>query len=159
MSELIYERYGKILSNDVIQKLVGAHDDFKITKHHSLPSKNILIGALLPKPVESDDFNKNSKDLNSISVKCLFQEDISPITIDISFSVFYRIFPSFEQQSAAVNKQGNKKNYAIERVWKRKDFTIPKVSFNPLNSNEVKLDLSQLFKEIKAFLQILFKLL
>lgn len=149
MSELIYERYGKILSNDVIQKLVGAHDDFKITKHHSLPSKNILIGALLPKPVESDDFNKNSKDLNSISVKCLFQEDISPITIDISFSVFYRIFPSFEQQSAAVNKQGNKKNYAIERVWKRKDFTIPKVSFNPLNSNEVKLDLSQLFKEIK----------
>ena len=44
MSELIYEKFGKILSNEVVQKLVGAHDDFKITKHHSLPSKNILRG-------------------------------------------------------------------------------------------------------------------
>lgn len=41
MSELIYEKFGKILSNDVVQKLVGVHDDFKIIRHHSLPSKNI----------------------------------------------------------------------------------------------------------------------
>ena len=26
MSELIYEKFGKILSNDVVQKLVGAHE-------------------------------------------------------------------------------------------------------------------------------------
>ena len=45
MSELVYEKFGKILSNNVVQKLVGEHDDFKITKHHLLPSKNILIGA------------------------------------------------------------------------------------------------------------------
>ncbi len=148
MSELIYEKFGKILSNDVIQKLVGAHDDFKITHHHSLPSKNILIGALLPKSIESDDNIQNSKDLNSISVKCLLNDDISLINVDVSFSVFYRCFPSFEQQIEGIKKQGNKKNYSLERVWKRKEFSISNLSIDP-NLDDVELDLSELIKEIK----------
>ena len=110
MSELIYEKFGKILSNDVVQKLVGVHDDFKIIRHHSLPSKNILIGALLPKPVESDSSIESSKDLNSISVKCLLDEISSPLNIDISFSVFYRIFPTFEQQLEGIKEQKDKKS-------------------------------------------------
>ena len=149
MSELIYEKFGKILSNDVVQKLVGAHDDFKITKHHSLPSKNILIGALLPKSLETDGFNQNSKDLNSLSIKCLVKDEVSPINIDLSFSVFYRIFPSFEEQIKAVKKQGNKKNYSMERVWKRMDFPISNLSINPLNPENVELDLTKLFEDIK----------
>ena len=149
MSELIYEKFGKILSNDVVQKLVGAHDDFKITKHHSLPSKNILIGALLPKSVELNDSIGNSKDLNSISVKCLVEEEAFPINVDISFSVFYRIFPSFEQQAEGIKKQGNKKNYSMERVWKRKDFIISNLSIDPSNPDNVELDLNDLIKEIK----------
>ncbi len=149
MSELIYEKFGKILSNDVVQKLVGAHDDFKITKHHSLPSKNILIGALLPKSMESDISVENSKDLNSISVKCLLNDDVSPIDIDISFSVFYRIYPSFEQQVEAIKEQGSKKYYSMERVWKRKDYTISNLFIDPLDSEHVELNLDDLIKEIK----------
>ena len=109
MSELVYEKFGKILSEDVVQKLLGAHDDFKITHHHSLPSKNILIGALLPKPVESDNFNQNSKDLNSVAVKCLLKDKILPLNIDISFSVFYRVFPSFEQQISSIKGFGKER--------------------------------------------------
>lgn len=149
MSELIYEKFGKILSNDVVQKLVGAHDDFKITKHHSLPSKNILIGALLPKSVELDNSIENSKDLNSISVKCLVVGEAFPINVDISFSVFYRVFPSFEQQTEGIKEQGNKKNYSMERVWKRKDFSISNLFINPSNPDNVELDLDDLIKEIK----------
>ncbi|WP_406536099.1 hypothetical protein, partial [Methanobrevibacter sp.] len=149
MSELIYEKFGKILSNDVVQKLVGAHDEFKITKHHSLPSKNILIGALLPKSVDSESSVGNSKDLNSISVKCLLDGDISSINVDISFSVFYRIFPSFEQQVEGIKEQGNKKSYSMERVWKRKDFSINNLSINPLNPDYNELDLTDLITEIK----------
>ena len=148
MTELIYEKFGKILSNDVVQKLVGAHDDFKITKHHSLPSKNILIGALLPKSMESDISIENSKDLNSISVKCLLTDEISPIDIDISFSIFYRVFPSFEQQLEGIKEQGNKKSYPMERVWKRKDFSI-NLAIDPSNSGYKELDLTNLIKEIK----------
>ena len=149
MTELIYEKFGKILSNDVVQKLVGAHDDFKITKHHSLPSKNILIGALLPKSMESDISIENSKDLNSISVKCLLNDISSLLDIDISFSVFYRIFPTFEQQVEGIKEQGDKKSYSIERVWKRKDFSISNLSIDPLNPDNIELDLSGLIKEIK----------
>ena len=149
MSELIYEKFGKILSNDVVQKLVGAHDDFKITKHHSLPSKNILIGALLPKSSNSDTFIVNSKDLNSISVKCLLDGDLSSLNINLSFSIFYRIFPSFEQQIEGIKEQGDKKYYSMERVWKRKDFSISNLSIDPLNPDLVELDLSDLIKEIK----------
>ncbi|WP_405290628.1 helicase-related protein [Methanobrevibacter sp.] len=148
MSELIYEKFGKILSNDVVQKLIGAHDEFKITKHHSLPSKNILIGALLPKSVESDVSIENSKDLNSISVKCLLKDDVSPINVDISFSMFYRVFPSFEEQIEGIKKQGNKKSYSIERIWKRKDVSISNIAVNPLNGDNVELDLSAVIKEI-----------
>lgn len=149
MSELIYEKFGKILSNDVVQKLVGAHDDFKVTSHHSLPSKNILIGALLPKSPESDISVENSKDLNSISVKCLLKDDISPINLDISFSVFYRILPSFEQQVNGIKEQGNKKNYSLERVWKRKDFSILNLAIDLSSSDNIELDLSDLVKEIQ----------
>lgn len=149
MSELVYEKFGKILSDDVVQKLLGAHDDFKITHHHSLPSKNILIGALLPKPLESDNFNQNLKDLNSIAVKCLLEDKILPLNIDISFSVFYRVFPSFEQQISSIEDQGNKKSYTMERIWKRMDITIENVSINPLISDNIELDLSGFIKEIK----------
>ncbi|MBE6495226.1 MAG: hypothetical protein E7Z78_02165 [Methanobrevibacter thaueri] len=149
MSELIYEKFGKILSNDVVQKLLGAHDDFKITQHHSLPSKNILIGALLPKSPESEISIENSKELNSISVKCLLEDNVTPINVDVSFSVFYRVLPSFEQQIEGIKDQGNKKNYPIERVWKRKDFSINNLTINPLNSEKIELDLSDLIKDIK----------
>ena len=153
MSELVYEKFGKILSNDVVQKLVGAHDEFKITQHHSLPSKNILIGALLPKAIESD-VGGNSKDLNSISIKCLFEEEIRPITIDLSFSIFYRIFPSFEQQIKGIKEQGNKKNYSMERIWKRKDVSISNLDIGPSNSNNIELDLSHIIEEIKSDINV-----
>ncbi len=149
MSELIYEKFGKILSNDVVQKLVGAHDDFKITKHHSLPSKNILIGALLSKSNDPDKTKGNMKDLNSISVKCLLKEVMSPINIDISFSIFYRVFPTFEQQVKAIEKQSNKQNYSMERVWKRKDYSINNLSIDLLSDDNVELDLSGLISEIQ----------
>ena len=149
MSELIYEKFGKILSNDVVQKLVGAHDDFKITQHHSLPSKNILIGELLPKAPESEISIENSKELNSLSVKFLLNDLTSPIDIDLSFSVFYRIFPSFEQQLEGIKEHGNKKFYSMERVWKRKDFQITNLSIDPLNLDNIELDLSDLIKDIK----------
>lgn len=148
MSELVYEKFGKILSNDVIQKLVGAHDEFKITQHHSLPSKNILIGALLPKSVESDTVER-SKDLNSISVKCLVEEEVRPINIDLSFSMYYRIFPSYEQQLEGIKNQGNKKGYSMERIWKRKDVSISNILIDPSNSTNVELDLSEVIDEIK----------
>lgn len=149
MSELMYEKFGKILSNEVVQKLVGAHDDFKITKHHSLPSKNILIGALLPKSNEPDKTKGNLKDLNSISVKCLLKETMSPINMDISFSIFYRVFPTFEQQVKAIEEQGDKQYYQMERVWKRKDFSINNLIIDLLTGDSVELDLSDLISEIK----------
>lgn len=149
MSELIYEKFGKILSNYVVQKLVGAHDDFKIIKHHSLPSKNILIGELLPKSVETDMSIESSKDLNSISVKCLLNEINSPLNIDVSFSVFYRIFPTFEQQLGGIKEQKDKKTYSMERIWKRKDFSVHNLLIDPLNLDNIELDLSDLIDEIK----------
>lgn len=149
MSELVYEKFGKILSNDVVQKLVGAHDDFKERKHYSLPSKNILIGALMPKSIESKNSINNSKDLNSISVKCLLNEINSPLNIDVSFSVFYRIFPTFEQQIEGIENQKDKKHYSMERVWRRKDVFISNLSINPLNQDNIELDLSDVIKEIQ----------
>lgn len=75
--------------------------------------------------------------------------NLSPLNINISFSVFYRVFPSFKQQIKGIKGQSNEKNYSMERVWKRKDYTISNLSINPINSNLVELDLSDLIKEIK----------
>lgn len=47
MSELIYEKFGKILSDDVVQKLVGIHDDFKVYYHQLLPSKNYCLNYIV----------------------------------------------------------------------------------------------------------------
>lgn len=149
MSELNYEKFGKILSNDVVQKLVGAHDDFKERKDYSLPSKNILIGDLSPKLIEKDSSRDKSKSLNSISVKYLLNEIKSPLDIDVSFSVFYRVFPTFEQQYEGIGDGKDKKEYPMERIWKRKDISISNLSINPSNIDNVELDLLNSIKEIQ----------
>lgn len=150
MSEITYEKFGKILSNDVVEKLVGSHDDFKIiTDRSTLPSKQILIGALTPKSIETEIGNEKSTDLNSISVKCLIADKVSPMNLDISFSIFYRIFPSFEQQTSDIEENDDKKKYPMKNIWKRHDCTINDVLIDPLDSNPIELDLSEFIDEIK----------
>ena len=84
----------------------------------------------------------------------MLDEISSPLNIDISFSVFYRIFPTFEQQLEGIKEQKDKKSYSMERIWKRKDFSIYNLLVDPLNLNNIELDLSDLINEIKEDLNV-----
>ena len=46
MSELAFETFGNILSEDVIKKLIGEHKSTERIMDCSLPSKKIVVGNL-----------------------------------------------------------------------------------------------------------------
>lgn len=114
-----YEKYGNILANDILKKLVGSHDDFNRMEWFDQPSKNILIGVLNGVKGISDNVMEDKRLVNSLSVKFLLKNIKSGIDVDYKFFVYYRVYPTFEEQKKYAEKiTGDKINFA--RIWQRK---------------------------------------
>ena len=134
-----YDRFGDILVSDVISKLSGTHDDFKRFKSPDKPSRNIILGTLSDRT--RLDFSEDSGDIieekqnissvknNSLSVKFLIKDN-SIVNIKPSFSIFYRVIPTFEEQSIFIQGKYKKIPQKIELVpiWKRKKLNFSEVS-------------------------------
>ena len=128
-----YEKFGNILVNNILDKITGVHPDFERIAFYEPPSENILIGTLGGSYDESHTdetkdvkfhFDKESNNdsifPNSLSVKFLLDKFSSEMTVDLSFNVFYRVYPTYEEQLAHSN-DSKSKNVRFFRVWKRKN--------------------------------------
>lgn len=160
-----YETYGNILANDIIKKLVGSHDDFDRMEWFDQPSKNILIGVLNGIKDTPDNLMEDKRLINSLSVKFLLKDFKSIIDVDYEFFIYYRVYPSYEEQKKFVEKiTDDEINFA--RVWKRKkvkgtfsfdnpDFEVELSSKMSEVIDEIKMDskaLKQIFKFSKSIL-------
>ena len=108
-----YEKFGNILADDILEKLTGAHPNFERIQQHTLPSSRILIGTL-----GGIDANSEEEFLNSFSIKFLLDEFNSEMDLDFDFNVYYRVYPTYDEQNAY--KKDNK-NITFDRIWKRKN--------------------------------------
>lgn len=128
-----YEKFGNILVNNILGKITGVHPDFERIAFYEPPSENILIGTLGGSYDESNtdetkdvkfhfekESNNDSIFPNSLSVKFLLDKFTSEMTVDLSFNVFYRVYPTYEEQLAHSN-DSKSKNVRFFRVWKRKN--------------------------------------
>ena len=115
-----YEKYGDILANDILKKLVGSHDTFERMEWFDNPSKNVLIGVLNGVKDSSENVLEDKRLINSLSVKFLLQDFNSEISSDFKFFVYYRVYPTFDEQKKFIeDKSGDKVTFA--RIWKREE--------------------------------------
>lgn len=152
-----FENFADIMSNDVLCKLVGDHDNFN-RFFANLPSDDIFVGNIAEKlNPEHDDYEFKKRYLtNSESVKFLLKELKDDIDVDIIFNVYYRVFPTYEEQKAHKINYYNSDNIALVPVWQKKEVTFNE-TLNDENK-EIKLDfskyLSQIYKDPNALLKI-----
>lgn len=162
-----YEKFGNIFVDNILDKITGVHPDFERIAFYEPPSENILIGTLggsydVSKTDKTKDemhhFEKETNDdsifPNSLSVKFLLEKFSSEMTVNLSFYIFYRVYPTYEEQIAHANESKNK-NIGFFRVWKRKkidcSLTFDKKS-SLINLSSV---ISKNIEEIKDDLSVL----
>ena len=142
-----YKRFADIMSNDVLAKLEGSHSDFLRFRSMNKPSRSIIIGSLSDADIKSNRSKTTVKN-NNLSIKFLLDKFNDSIEVIPSFSVFYRVFPTFEEQKEYVlelDDDNDKHNFA--KIWKRKNFIGDPISLN-LNFNSFEIDLSKFIDEI-----------
>ena len=113
-----YEKFGNILVGNVLDKLTGVHEDFDRFNLHELPSNEILVGTL--GGVNSESGDNESPFPNSMSLKFLLDDFKSEISLDLQFSLYYRVYPTYEEQLEQSLKSKSKKMY-FSRIWKKKE--------------------------------------
>jgi len=156
-----YEKFGNILVENVLDKLTGMHTDFERIGFHEPPSNNILIGTLGGVNL-TQDIDNDSIFPNSLSVKFLLNDFSSEISVDIEFYLYYRVYPTYEEQ-LEYSKKNKSEKMRFQRIWKRKkveanvvfdkNTKILSLSNNILNSvEEIKEDLD-LLREDTSFVK------
>lgn len=133
-----YEDFGNILANDVLDKLTGVHPNFERSTFDGFPSNNILIGTINGLADTDDDEQSNNFLFpNSITTKFLLEDLSSDIAVDLKFNVFYRVYPSYEEQKAFVEKR-DLKRVRFYPMWKRMEIKHT-VILNKGSENEISI--------------------
>lgn len=129
-----YERFGKILVKNVLSRLTGVHEDFYRRPFNSLPSRELIIGGLGGTPEDIDDTDEHYQSLNSLSVKFLLNELEDDIDINISFFIYYRVYPTFSEQKKYLD-EFSKNNFAY--IWKKEEINDIKLSLNNFDEDSI----------------------
>ena len=143
-----FEKFADILSNDILEKLVGCHDDFDRMMWHDPPSKNILIGNLYGFKELKDKEMEDIRLVNSLSVKFLLENFESEINIDFEFFIYYRVYPTFKEQSSS-KRSAKKGKFSMMRVWKRKKVEGTVIFDKTLDEYSLSSNIAEVIDEIK----------
>ena len=73
-------------------KLIGKHDDFKRFRETYTPSRTVFVGNLKGSN-DLDLNNSKSGASNSLSLKFLLKDITDDINVNLSLSLFYRVYP------------------------------------------------------------------
>lgn len=128
-----YKQFANVLVDDVLSKLDGSHDKFKRFETAHKPSKIIILGSLGDRDsnfsagnvIETKRTLTSIKN-NSLSVKFLVKDLNGSIKIKPSASVYFEVYPTFNEQKKYVSKKYDKIPQKVEvaRIWERKNVHI-----------------------------------
>lgn len=147
-----YSKFTNILANEVLTKLKGQNKKFERFESFDKPSKSIFIGTLGDIVEDKQITSNNKSDLknNSLSLKFLLKDIQDNITVIPKLSVYYRVYPTYEEQIDYLNLDDFEKTDSIPlaHIWVRKN-----LQFDPLSmalENDVQyLDFENIISEIK----------
>lgn len=140
-----YKRFADVLAGDILSKLEGSHEDFSRIMSINKPSRSIILGSL--SDVDLKNRSKSSVRNNGLAVKFLINNLSDSFDIIPSFSVFYRVFPTFDEQKKFYSDNNFKNESEFARVWKRKEFSCDPITLD-FENDEFEIDLNDFIKEI-----------
>lgn len=131
-------KFVDIMVNDILGKLEGSHPLFRRIEVPDKPSKIIVLGTLGDKSTDystqgpNQERTMSSVKNNSLAIKFLIDKDNEKIGIVPTFSLYYRVYPTFQEQTEYAKKNYKTVSEKIEiaRIWKRKDITVDELIFN-----------------------------
>lgn len=147
-----YNKFAELMVDDVINKLRGSHDTFSRFESKDKPSRTIVLGTLSEENrdayTESSGSQKSKSSVknNSLSIKFLIKEENATLTVKPSLSVFYRVYPNFEEQVKYIDKKIGEittETVDIAFIWKRKDLNFDEIVFNDYKNSEDELDFQE----------------
>ncbi|MGC9517487.1 MAG: DEAD/DEAH box helicase family protein [Methanomicrobiales archaeon] len=129
-----YNKFTELMVRDVLDKLQGKHASFERIITREKPSRSIFVGSLGDlEEEEITNYNKIRLKNNSLSVKFLLEDYKENITVIPTLSVYYRVYPTYEEQLNFVNnmKFEKKADVPLAKIWVRKI-----ISFDPADFHE-----------------------
>ncbi|HHY00178.1 MAG TPA: hypothetical protein GX531_02210, partial [Methanothermobacter sp.] len=145
-------KFANILANDVLDKLKGQNEKFNRFESFDKPSKSIFIGTLGDVVEDKQITSNNKSDVknNSLSLKYLLKDIKDNITVIPTLSVYYRVYPTYEEQIEHLNLEDYEKTDSIPlaHIWVRKDLKFKPLSM-ALENDEQFLDFENVISEIK----------
>lgn len=150
------EKFTQRMSIDILNKLNGSHSEFKRIELPDNPSKIIVLGTLGDRSTDHSEDKNDGRTLssiknNSMTVKFLVKK-ADKFSVSPSLSLFYRVYPNYEEEDAFARKKYDKISAEIDfaTIWKRLDSIIPPIDIELTESNiTIPVDLS---KEINKIL-------
>jgi len=146
-----------IMAKDILNKLDGSHTTFERIDLPDIPSKIIVLGTLGDKSTDYSPENLqqertlSSVKNNSLAVRFLTSATEGKLGITPSFSLYYRVYPTFKEQKAYVKRNYDKvpEKVEIAKIWKRKDITLNGIDFNiSENSLEKEIQFDNIIQSI-----------
>lgn len=136
-TETVHSKFLEIMVDDILGKLEGSHQLFERLEIPDKPSKIIVLGTLgdistdYSPQIQDHERTLSSVKNNSLAVKFLTDKDNGKIGIIPTFSLYYRVYPTFQEQTNYINKIYDTlpENVDIAKIWKRKDVTINELIF------------------------------
>ena len=145
-----YEKFGNILVEDVLAKLTASHPSFERIHFDGFPSNNVLIGTLgAISNIDDDEEEGTSSTVlfpNSLTAKFLVEDFSSAISLDLKFYLYYRVYPTFEEQKN--NTPSNRKRVRFCPIWKREEVK-ESVLFNEDGEISLSNKISEVIEKIK----------
>jgi len=151
-------KFVDIMVDDILGRLEGSHPLFKRIEVSDKPSKIIVLGTLGDKSTDystqrlNQERSLSSVKNNSLTVKFLTRTEGGKINIVPSFSLYYRVYPTFQEQIQYVEENYDEdipENVEIAKIWKRKDIIMDEMIFDISEEIcEKEIDFDKIIKSI-----------
>ena len=113
---LVEEKIVEDICSRVVNRLLGRSDEFRRILDNK-PESVFFVGMLQPKNSERN--YKSIINPNSIGLDFVLIKRAEAIKIDVDFSVYYRVYPTFNEQKYKIVH-----NSDVREVWKRKNLKL-----------------------------------
>lgn len=143
-----FEKFADIMANDVVSKLTGEHENFK-RFYANRPSDDIFIGNIAESfDIDNNEDNEKLKYLtNSESVKFLVEKITDDITVSLKLFVYYRVFPTYDEQVKYRTDKTCSRKCNLVPIWKRKTVEFNDITISNL-TKKVELNFKDNVEEI-----------
>ena len=157
MESSSYSRFIDIMTMEILKKLSSEHQDFSRFEIPDKPSRIIIIGTLGDKSKDFSPTGDSRRTLttvknNSMSVKLLTKNTQGPIYVKPSLSLYYRVYPTYEEEKAFIGRKHHEiipEKVELAKIWRRYECSFEPIKFDISENSIHQLDFKPFINAIE----------